>query len=340
MIKFQKFFLFLGLCLLVIGPVSAYDFTLSVYGNANMDDIIDEEDITYLKGIISGVKEKTQFADANYDGIVNEDDISRIESIIAGDETEVTMVDCNERTVTMKVPLKRVVAAYPGAVTLITTLDSFDTIVGVDENTIQNADSQLFGQKYPEIKNLETVGTFSDINQEKILSLHPDVVISMSSSLEPDVADEIQKNTGVPVFFPNFNRVKYDDDGGYFENWRQTGILFGKQNRAEDLISLWNEEIGKVEDITSSIPEDDKVKVYIAGFTKAGFEGTLCLYDPIDIAGGKNVAEGAAPTTNFGVLTISKEQIIKWNPDVILIHRAGKEPWYPIEDIVSDPELG
>ena len=83
MIKFQKFILFLGLCFLVIGPVSAYDFTLSVYGNANMDDIIDEDDITYLKGIISGVNEKTQFADANYDGIVNEDDISRIESIKA-----------------------------------------------------------------------------------------------------------------------------------------------------------------------------------------------------------------------------------------------------------------
>jgi iron complex transport system substrate-binding protein len=52
-------------------PATASDFTLQIFGNANMDDTIDELDIEYVRGIIDGANEPTQFADANYDGVID-----------------------------------------------------------------------------------------------------------------------------------------------------------------------------------------------------------------------------------------------------------------------------
>ena len=57
----------------------AYEDVLTVY-NANLDDAIDENDVEYVRGIIDGTEDETQFADANYDGKIDEDDIVQIEA--------------------------------------------------------------------------------------------------------------------------------------------------------------------------------------------------------------------------------------------------------------------
>ena len=48
--------------LLLVMPAVASDYTLGIYGNANMDDVIDEADIGYLEGIIAGTNEATELA--------------------------------------------------------------------------------------------------------------------------------------------------------------------------------------------------------------------------------------------------------------------------------------
>ncbi|HNQ44284.1 MAG TPA: ABC transporter substrate-binding protein, partial [Candidatus Cloacimonadota bacterium] len=67
-------------------PVIASDYTLDIFGNANMDAVVDEVDIEYVWGIIGGTNEVTELADANYDGEIDEEDITQIELIIAGEE--------------------------------------------------------------------------------------------------------------------------------------------------------------------------------------------------------------------------------------------------------------
>lgn len=86
-------FILAASAMLVVVPGFASDYTLGIYGNANMDDIINEEDIAYTEEIIKGTNEETKLADANYDGFIDEDDISQIEDIINGVETEITFED-------------------------------------------------------------------------------------------------------------------------------------------------------------------------------------------------------------------------------------------------------
>ena len=70
---------------------------------------------------------------------------------------------------------------------------------------------------------------------------------------------------------------------------------------------------------------------------------TSTYYQPIDIAGGINVAKDLpVGTSGWGGIDVSKEQIIEWNPDVILVHAGTKEDdgkHGSIDGILHDPAL-
>lgn len=51
------------------------DGRLMIYGNANNDDYLDEEDVAYIERIIAGEAEETLYADANNDGRIDQADI-------------------------------------------------------------------------------------------------------------------------------------------------------------------------------------------------------------------------------------------------------------------------
>ncbi len=80
-------------------PSQAADNTLMAFGNANMDDVIDQADITYVQGIIKGTTESTKLADANYDGKVDEDDVTQIEQIVSWDP-DIILLKCHKNNPT------------------------------------------------------------------------------------------------------------------------------------------------------------------------------------------------------------------------------------------------
>lgn len=88
---------YLSLMVLIISSaiptLATTDFTLQVFGNADMNDNIDENDVEYVQGIISGANEATRFADANHDGNVDEQDVEQIEKIIQETDEETMYED-------------------------------------------------------------------------------------------------------------------------------------------------------------------------------------------------------------------------------------------------------
>lgn len=70
-------YLFYLLCLAsiamlaAISAVLASDYTLEIFGNANMDDKIDEADATYIADVIASSISPTPLSDANGDGKVD-----------------------------------------------------------------------------------------------------------------------------------------------------------------------------------------------------------------------------------------------------------------------------
>jgi len=70
--------------LLLTLPAAASDYTLGIFGNANEDDTINMQDVTYTELIILEYKDKTQLADGKHDDRINMQDVTQIELVILG----------------------------------------------------------------------------------------------------------------------------------------------------------------------------------------------------------------------------------------------------------------
>lgn len=305
----------------------AYKDTLTVHGNANLDDIIDQSDIEYVRGIIDGTEEETQFADANYDGQIDEDDVAQIELIIAGEEDYLAILDMDNRTVTVPMPIERIVSTVDyGSTRTLIQLDAEDKIVGCN----YPADWDPIWYAAPELEDLPDIGSsgaMNSFNIEMVVSLEPDVIFVSTSSN----ADEIQETSQVPTIAVNTGGNLWVAD-----ELRIIGAVTGKDERAKDLIAFTKKKTDEIAEITSKISDEDRPVIYCCGC--GSFEGVpivcrLCgglTSSIIEWAGGSHVIESAS------TYQVSKEQIIKWNPDIILIQFGSTEK---IEEVLSDPVL-
>lgn len=320
-------------CVPASAASAASAYTLGVFGNSNEDDTIDQKDVEYTASVVLGLDDQTQLADAKYDGEIDILDVTQIELIMLRQEKELTLIDQADRIVTVSRPIERVVTTFPSVTRAIFVVDGPDRLVGVSNVLTKYSDKMLCLQAYPEFKELPTVGMHTEPNAESILALKPDVVFSWSST-----AGVLQEKTGIPVI--TLTTPSYFDEGSW-DSYKLAGSILGKEEEVEELISYANEKIEEITEITSEIPEDEKPKVYFVSCCQGicDITKTWGHYAPGDIAGGINVAEDQVLSSGSSI--VSKEQIIGWNPDIVLLHGGSKtDGWdLSIEDILADPDL-
>ena len=97
-------------CLVASAAAASSTDLLNIFGNADMNDRIDEADASYVQSIIDGKSEATKLSDANYDGKIDAADIEKINEIIKGEEKELTVADSVDRNVTIKMPVASIIA--------------------------------------------------------------------------------------------------------------------------------------------------------------------------------------------------------------------------------------
>jgi len=234
----------LASCILAGISANAYDFTLSVYGNANMDDVIDEDDIEYVRGIIDGDVEETEFADVNFDGQIDEEDLAQIESIISGDEIRLTLVDNRGSTVSLDVPVNRIATLFLGALRPVIHLHAIYKIVGVGSNTLMRPNNVVELEAHPELRDLPGIGITTDPSQETIISLGPDVIFGTGHT-DKETSQAVSANTGVPFVYINPSKESFYAEEGAFETWRLMSLILGsdERERAEELINYCDEKM-------------------------------------------------------------------------------------------------
>jgi iron complex transport system substrate-binding protein len=320
--------------LLLTSPVLASAGYSKIYGNANEDDTLDMRDVTYIKLAIFGKKPATTFADANHDGKISMLDVGQTKLIILGKEKQLTLVDQADRKVTVPRPIERVVSSSPDCLRTIASLGGADKHVGVSSYIAEYGWRMPAVIAYPGLKELPGVGIYGELNAEQMLSLKPDVIFAWAYG-GPDAANTLQEKTGIPVVAVVRASI---DQLKNFEIYQVVGKVMGKEKEAEELTSYFNKRRDELIEVTTDVPESEKPKVYLVFWSQ--ITHTPVFYDPVDLAGGINVAKDLAPTTHHGAATIvSKEQIIAWNPDIILIHGVFPPHKISIEDILSDPDL-
>ena len=306
-----------------VTTASEDDYVLDIYGNANEDDTIDMGDVVYTKLAIFGKKPKTELCDAKYDGRINVLDVIQTKLIILGKEKELTIVDDDERTVTVKKPIERIVVAYAHPYTLLQAIKATDKVVAGLTYSLE---------LYPDFVDLPSIGTAWNIDFEALMKHQPDLVF-----IRPGKIDEYKKikdlNPNIAVI--SIHCYQSWDATNYVEDTRQLGYLLDKEVEAEEFINYYERFMDMLEEVTSAIPEEDKLRVYYEGASFAGYPtyrtgGSGSSMDSlIVIAGGKNIFSDITEST------VSAEDVIQRNPEVILKTAYGVDSGYFADDITG-----
>jgi iron complex transport system substrate-binding protein len=172
----------------------------------------------------------------------------------------------------------------------------------------------------------------STLNYETFLSMNPDVILYGSSpgTNVSSTIDDIQtKLNPIPVVgtLDSTNAKNYGPEITYL------GDLLDQKDKAAELNAFYDNVYQTVTSKVASIPDEKRVKVDYA----EGPEGLKT--DPevsdhaqlIAICGGKNVAD-ITEKGGGGMAPVSMEQVVSWNPDLIL---AGDSKFF--QSILTDP---
>lgn len=202
-------------------------------------------------------------------------------------------------TVIEKEP-KRIISVAPSITEIIYALGKGDELVGRTDY-----------DDYPEqVKNVESVGSLTDPNVEKIIALKPDIVIA-STHFRDEVEKKLE-DLGIKVV------VLYDANNfnGVYDSINTVGQIVNAQDKAKDIVTSMKK---KIEDVEEKVKGKEIPKVYyVVGFGKDGdftATGDTFIGQMINMAGGNNIAKDATDWK------YSLEKIIANNPDYIVISK-------------------
>ncbi len=321
-----------------LAVVPAVGYELVVPGDADGDFVVSDEELE---------EAQSSFDDEE----ITEEELEEIEHI--HDNYPRTVVDSEGREVVFYKPVERIITREPDTCRIVIALGDGDKVVAseqavksclcpttfetFEEGCLECYHSILDGN----MPDLPETSTRYDIYYEQMASLNPDVIITSSVTNVQDFESKI----GCPVVVADGDGWIYSRDDGLYGMIEVIGDTLDRNDEAEELIGFVESEIEMVRSVTDGIAEEEKPKVYFAprgaklGFydPKEGrdFTRTFTEYDPLNIAGGRNVAEGAEGYE----INVAVEQIIAWNPDYIFVACSTPEDAEVIDWIMESPDL-
>ena len=305
--------------LLLTLPAAASDYTLGVFGNANEDDTINMQDVTYTELIILEYRDETELADAKHDNRINMQDVTQIELVILGKEKELTVLDSTDRTITVKTPVERVIPLHMRHAGTVCVLGADDRVVGVDSTVISR------GRLFPELSALQSIGTVRAPDLEQILMLNPDLVITFTNFPDPATLEDKIPGT-IPVVRMDLSRV--DSLPG---EMAMLGYVLGSGDMTAKYLAWYEGYVDTVKEKVADIADDDKVTVFMEREKKTGgdplvrwaYASETGYTDLCTVAGGINIAEEQIEYHG----DVEVEWVIDQNPEVItgLSYKGGYE---------------
>ena len=209
-----------------------------------------------------------------------------------------TMIDQQGRSVEVPDHPMRVVAFAPSITEIMFALGLEDRLVGAT----QFSDYPAVAEKLPK------VGSYVHLDVERIVSLNPDLCITVKDGNPITVVRKLE-TVGIPVY-----SVDPRDLAAVMDTMTEIGRLMDAENQAESVVAEMTDRIRQVEKQISCSTHRPGVFFQI-GITPIVSAGTpTFIHKLIERAGGTNLAQGPTPYPRF-----SKEQVIGLWPDVFII---------------------
>lgn len=251
---------------------------------------------------------------------INEKHKNNVPNATKSHTLEIT--DMAGRHVSLEGPIDRVVA-IGSALRIYTYINGTEKLVGVEKKQQSTKTGRPYIIANPELENLPIVGEGfpAKPDPELLIEADPDVIIA-GDILDISKIEELQKKTGIPIVIVSCgNATVFDED--MYKSIEIIGKIIGKEKRSEELIEFMEDCKTELIRRTESIPEDKKPSIYVGGLSykgNHGIESTVGNSPILNTIGAKNVADEIGKSNS---IMIDKEQLIKWDPDILVIDGNG-----------------
>jgi iron complex transport system substrate-binding protein len=229
--------------------------------------------------------------------------------VCAADTRQVS--DATGRNINIPEKITRVYAAGPPASVFVFALAP-DKLAGWTR-ALRPQEEIFLPKKYWDLPELgRLTGRGNTANVEVILAAKPDLIVD-AGSVAPtfvSLAERVREQTGIPylLYDGSFARTA--------ETFRDLGVVLGEEARGKLLAKYIENTLAAIDKKIATVPADKRPRVYYAR-TPSGLQTALqgsINVEVLDVLGTVNVA-GKGPG---GLTNVSLEQVLDWNPDVIV----------------------
>ncbi|HWF93931.1 MAG TPA: iron ABC transporter substrate-binding protein [Xanthobacteraceae bacterium] len=218
-----------------------------------------------------------------------------------------TITDSAGRSVPVPGRVERVFPAGPPASIMLYTLAPGLLLGWTRPNRPEEREFLLpdIGSR-PEVGRI--TGRGNTANLEAVLGLKPDLILDVGYVTDTYVslADRVQQQTG----------ISYALLDGRFEEtaraYRLLGELIGRREDAEVLAGYTERTVATITGRIAGIPKDQQPRIYFARGPRGletGLGGSITV---------EFLAQNIAGETRGGLGNVSIEQVLVWNPDIIV----------------------
>ena len=224
-----------------------------------------------------------------------------------------SFTDSAERRIDIPDEVRRVFPAGPPA-SLTLYIAAAEKMLGWTRAPSPEAQAFL-PARYAELPELgRLTGRGNTVNLENVVRLMPDLMLDVgdTSPTYVSLAERVQEQTHIPAVLIGGHLAETAD------TLRNVGSVLGVSQRAETLVRYAEGVLDDIRKATAKLPPASRPSVYVARGPRgletavAGSIGS----EVVDLVGARNVAgKETAPRT---IVDVSPEQILAWQPDVIL----------------------
>lgn len=226
------------------------------------------------------------------------------------------ITDCIGRKVEVPVKINRIACLCPESGYALAMFDQGNKIVAVVGGLKRDL---ILTDMYPKIKDLPVPKASGAINIEELVRTNPDIVFVKKDTSSSVAEVEKMNKSKIPFLVVDFNSMKEQQYAV-----KMIAEVVGADAEAEKYNNYYQNCINRVQERVKNIPPQERVKVYhsINEATRTDIRGSLSG-DWMQATGAINVSTTGGLKPLEGKYFASLEQILLWNPDVILVNELG-----------------
>ncbi|WP_024796616.1 ABC transporter substrate-binding protein [Tomitella biformata] len=233
----------------------------------------------------------------------------------------ITIVDHTGNEVTIPADIQRVaIDEIPLASTYVAYNEgSAPHLVGMSDSVVRSLENTVVADIAPEVLEVDTsYYKNGDLNVESLLTLDPDVVFYNANNTEHAA---MFAAAGIPA-------VGFSTNGDpivVYQDWlRLLEDVFQEPDKMDAVIDRGTAMVAETRARAAGLDAGDKQSVliiynYSAGVLRVAGETPFFGYYWLETVGADNAAVGA----QGGLAAVTAEQVLAWDPDVVLIGGSG-----------------